>query len=80
MVSEINKIEGIGSKVRVRANLKLQGRSSSCPGWHCVCIKDVRCGVKEVQECVSAGVGVGGGVGMGVKLQWALVRVCLDSI
>ncbi|TWW64005.1 hypothetical protein D4764_03G0010130 [Takifugu flavidus] len=35
-------------------------------------MKDVRGGVKEVQECVSAGVGVGGGVGMGVKLQWAL--------
>lgn len=33
-----------------------------------------------MQECVSAGVGVGGGVGLWVKLQWALVRVCLDSI
>lgn len=80
VVSEINELESIGSKVRVQVNLKLKGRSSSCPGWHCVCIKDIRGGVKEVKECVSAGVGVGGGVGLWVKLQWAWVRVCLDSI
>lgn len=45
--------------MRVQANLNLQGRGSSCPGWHCDCIKGVRGGVKEVQECVSAGVGAG---------------------